>query len=205
EDAHSLLDRDPEAVVLVDPCLVGTAGHVAPPTFLLNIPANGLPQAALEIDAASIAQFAGKFCGVDRVAMIMAWPVGHVGDKRAATGPRSRRTGWKTRGEARIGGESVVEHVADQADDVTVVAFIAAADVIGFPNAAPLDHRHQRITMVGDVQPVTNVGAVAIDRQRLSFQCMNDYQWNQFFGVLVGTVIVRTIGYQDRHPIGWNE
>ena len=67
EDAHTLLDRDPEAVVLVDPCLVGTAGHVAPPIFLLNIPANGLPQAALETDAASIAQFAGQFRGVDRV------------------------------------------------------------------------------------------------------------------------------------------
>ena len=99
----------------------------------------------------------------------------------------------------------MVERVADQADDVAVVAFVAAADIIGFPNAAPLDHGHQRITMVGDVQPVTDVGPVAIDRQRLSFQCMNDHQWNQFLGVLVGTVIVRTIGYQGRHPVGWNE
>src|ERR1700688_846192 len=98
----------------------------------------------------------------------MARPIGHVSDKRAATGARSRRTGWKARGETWIGGESMVEHVANQADDVTVVAFVAAADVIGFPNAAPLDHGHQRITMVGDVQPVTDVGAVAIDRQRLS-------------------------------------
>src|SRR3982074_3379069 len=130
EDAHDLLNRDPETVVLVDPRPVGAAGHIAPPIFLVKIPANGLAESGLEPDAASIAEFAGEFCGVDRIAVIMARPVDHVGDKRAASIRRSCGTGRKAQREGWIGGESMVKRVADQADDAAVVLFVAAADII---------------------------------------------------------------------------
>src|SRR5205085_1393305 len=41
EDAHRL-DRDPKTVILVDPGLVGAAGHVAPPVLMPKIPKDGL-------------------------------------------------------------------------------------------------------------------------------------------------------------------
>ena len=87
EDAHSFLDRNPEAVVLVDPRLVGAAGHVAPPGFLVEVPMDGLAESRLETHAASAAEFGREFCGVDRITVVMARPVGHEIDKRAAARP----------------------------------------------------------------------------------------------------------------------
>lgn len=66
---RNVLDRDPEAVIFVDPRLVGTVDHVAPPIFMVKVPADGLAEPGLESDAASTAEFAGQFCGVDRVAV----------------------------------------------------------------------------------------------------------------------------------------
>src|SRR5260221_8434462 len=139
----SALTRDPEPVILVDPRLVSAAGHVAPPIFLVEVPANGLAQSGLEPDAASIAEFGREFRGVYRITVIVARPVGHVGDERAAARPGRRRTGWKALGEAFIGGERAVDRVADQPDHVEGVAFVAAAQIVGFPDATPLDHAHQ--------------------------------------------------------------
>ena len=92
EDAHDRLDRDPEAVILVDPGLVGAAGHLAPPVFMVEIPLHGPAEAVVEIDAAPVAEFAGEFAGVDGVAVVVAGPVGDEADQRAAGISGSRRT-----------------------------------------------------------------------------------------------------------------
>ena len=57
EDAHEPLDRDPETVILLDPRLVGAAGHVAPPILMVKVPVNCPAESCLEPDAASIAEF----------------------------------------------------------------------------------------------------------------------------------------------------
>src|SRR6266403_4702910 len=51
------LDRDPETVILLDPRLVGAAGHVAPPILMVKVPVNCPAESCLELDAASIAEF----------------------------------------------------------------------------------------------------------------------------------------------------
>ena len=75
------LNRDPEAVILGDPRLVGAAGHVAPPVLLVKVPANGLFKSAAEFDAAALAELAGEFGGVNRVAVIVTGAVGHITDQ----------------------------------------------------------------------------------------------------------------------------
>src|ERR1700686_5290216 len=122
------LDRDPEAVILVDPRLVGAAGDVPPPGFLVKVPVDGLTQSGIEADAASAAEFGREFLSVDRVAVVVAGPVGPEADQRKACCSRSRGTGREARRKGLIGGESIVERLADQADHVAVVAFVAAAD-----------------------------------------------------------------------------
>jgi hypothetical protein len=52
--------------------------------MMIEIPAYGLIEAALEIDSASIAEFGGEFRCVGRIAVIMARPVRYVADERAA-------------------------------------------------------------------------------------------------------------------------
>ena len=81
EDAHGALDRDPKAVILVDPGPVGAAGHVAPPLFVVEIPVHGPTDSAGKIDAAAAAEFAFEFYRVDRVAVVVTGTIGHEGDE----------------------------------------------------------------------------------------------------------------------------
>ncbi|MNN76564.1 hypothetical protein D3C81_1929530 [compost metagenome] len=48
----------------------------------------------------------------------------------------------------------------------------------------------QRAGMVFDVQPVTDLVAFAIDRQRLAFQCVENDQRDQFLGEMVRAIVV---------------
>src|SRR3954452_11648575 len=82
EDAHEYLDRAPEAVILVDPRLVGATGDVTPPCFMIEIPLHGLLQSTLETDTATAAEFGRELAGVDRIAVIVAGAVRHIGDQR---------------------------------------------------------------------------------------------------------------------------
>ena len=93
------LDRDPKAVVLVDPGLVGAAGDVAPPLLMVEIPVHRLPNSTLETDAAAAAEFVGQLGRVDRVAVIVAGAVGDKADQRAARAAGGGGAGRKARGE----------------------------------------------------------------------------------------------------------
>src|SRR6185312_6712865 len=126
EDAHGWLDRPPKTIVLVDPRLISAAGNVAPPGLMVEIPLHGLLQSGFETDAAAAAEVGRKLAGVDRVAVMGAWAVRHIGKERAAGAGAGRGTGGKARGEARVGGEGGIDRVADQANDVAVVALVAA-------------------------------------------------------------------------------
>src|SRR5207245_2948069 len=153
------LDRDPKAVILVDPGPVGAAGHVAPPLFVVEIPMDGPADAAGKIDAAAAAELAFEFYRVDRVAVVVTGTIGHERDQRSAGTARRCRTRRKARGELCIRDKGAIDQFADQADDIAVVLLVAAADIVGFSDAAALDHVDQRAAMVGDVKPVADIGA----------------------------------------------
>src|SRR5689334_18274473 len=99
--------------------------------------------------------------------MIMAGTIGYERDQRAGAAAGRRRTRRKSRGKRGVAAEGAVDGVADHAYDVAVVALVAAADIVGLADAAALDHGHQRVAVIRDVQPIPDVRAVAIDRQRL--------------------------------------
>src|SRR6266487_3834343 len=103
ENAHEWLDRAPEAVILVDPRLVGAAGDVTPPWLVVEVPLHGLLQSALETDAAAATEFGRELAGVDRIAVIVAGAVRHIGNELAAGTCRGCRTGRKARGEVSVG------------------------------------------------------------------------------------------------------
>jgi hypothetical protein len=70
---------------------------------------------------------------------------------------------------------------------------------------ASLNYIDQGVAVVRDVQPVADVGAVAINRQRFAFERVDNHQRNQFFRMLIRAVVVRTIGDQRWHPVGSDE
>ena len=56
--------------------------------------------------------------------------------------------------------------------------------------------------MVLDIEPVAHVLALAIDRQGLAFERVEDRQRDELFGEMIGPVIVRAVREHDRQAIG---
>src|SRR5690348_9733661 len=98
---------------------------------MVEIPVHRARDAIGKIDMAAFAEFSLKLGRIDGVTMVVAGTVGDEGDQRTAGLAGGGRAGWKTGGQSRVGGKGAVDGVADQADDVAVVALVAAADVVG--------------------------------------------------------------------------
>ena len=56
--------------------------------------------------------------------------------------------------------------------------------------------------MVLDIEPISDVVALPIDRQRLSREAPDDHVRNELLREMIGAVIVRAIGQESRKPIG---
>ncbi len=61
--------------------------------------------------------------------------------------------------------KQAVDNVADEAYHFPVGPFVATPDVISLPDASSFDHGHQGVAMIGNVQPVPDIGAIPVDRQ----------------------------------------
>src|SRR5262249_60615428 len=112
-----------EALAAVDPRAQGL-----PPGSVVEIPPHRLLEARFEMPARLPAQLAMHFGGVDGVALVMARPVGHERDQRAA---RLRRR------------HEPVEDRADVLDHREVRALALAAEIVALARAAPLDEGDQ--------------------------------------------------------------
>ncbi len=56
--------------------------------------------------------------------------------------------------------------------------------------------------MIFHVQPIPNVLALSIDRQRLPVADVVDEQGDEFFRELVRPVVVGAVGHDGRHSVG---
>ena len=124
--------------------------------------------------------------GVDRIAPVVAGPVGHERLQRAAAG---------------ADGRQFVEDVADQIDDLQVRTLVAAADVVLLTKPAGFERQQDTRAVIFDVHPVAHVAAVAVDRERTPFDGVQDHQRNQLLRELVGSVVVRAVGDDRRHAV----
>jgi hypothetical protein len=95
-----------------------------------------------------------------------------------------------------------VEDRAQRTHHVDIGLFVPAADVVGLAQRTRLEHAPDRAAVVGHVQPVAHLLAVAVDRQRLAGQRIVDHQRDQLFREVVGTVVVRAVGGQHRQAVG---
>ena len=59
-----------------------------------------------------------------------------------------------------------IDEREDPVGELDVGHFVAAADVVDLAGAAAFDQQVERAAMVLDVQPVADVEAVAVERQR---------------------------------------
>src|SRR3954452_21395050 len=83
-----------------------------------------------------------------------------------------------------------------------VLVLRAPADVERPSNDIPAHDAVNRHTVVLDEQPVANLTSITINRQRDTTQRIDDDQRDELFGKLIGPVVVRTVAYRDRKPVG---
>jgi len=85
-------------------------------------------------------------------------------------------------------------HDADQdLQKPDVLPLVLAADVVPLPGRAGPQDRPDGAVVVLHVDPVADVPAVAVDRERLALDHVEDHERQEFLGELVGAVVVRAI------------
>ena len=168
--------------------LVVAAGNVVEPFLVVEVPAHRLLDAFLELEAWFPAEFLLELGGVNRVARVVAQAVRHVGDEVHVLAFRA--------------AEQPIDSLDDDLDDVDVLPFVEAADVVGFGNLPVMENHVDGAGVVFYEEPVAHVFALAVNRQRLLVADVVDEQRNQLFGELVRTVVVTAVRDNCRHAVG---
>ena len=115
--------RSPGAVVLPDPVAIAARLHVRHPFWMIEVPLDRLANGGIERLCGAPTQFTLDLACIDRVAAIMARPIGYVGDEPGIASGRVR--------------SQFIQQSTDAADDLDVGLLVPAADVVSLANLAP--------------------------------------------------------------------
>ncbi len=167
-------------ILKVDPVFIRAALHVGDPLGVIQVPLNGFADAGLEGFGGLPAQLGFELARVDGVAAVVASAVGHIGDLLSVA--------------LAVGaGAQLVEQGAHGVDDLDVGLLVPAAHVVGLTQTAAFEHAADGAAMVFHVQPVANLHAIAVHRQRLARQGVDDHQRDELLGEVVRAVVVAAI------------
>ena len=98
--------------------------------------------------------------------------------------------------------EKLIDGLDDDLDDVDVLPFVEAADIVSFGDFAVMENHVNSAGMVFHEEPVAHVFALTVDRQRLLVADVVDEERNQLFGELVRAVVVAAVRDNRRHAVG---
>ncbi len=135
---------------------------------------HGLLEAGLEVTAWLPAQLMARFRSVDGVAPIVPRPVGYERDQLAARSP---------------GRPHAVEGRANIFHHRQIGALTVAAEIVALTRPPSVDEGDQTFRMVLDMQPIAHVRAVAVYRQRLAGERLEDGERDELFRELARSVI----------------
>ncbi len=168
--------------------LVITGSDVVHPGLVVKVPADGFLYALFKLEGGFPAKLALELGGVNGISQIVPGAVCDVGDKvhvctfRAAQEP--------------------VYGVNEHLDDVDVLPFVEAANVVGFGNLTLMENEVDCPGVVLNVEPVTDVLAFAVYRQGFPVTDVVDEKGYQLLRELVGTVVVGAVCDDGGHPEG---
>ena len=86
-------------------------------------------------------------------------------------------------------------------DDVDVLPFIEAPDIVRLGCLAFMEDEVYRPRVVLHIEPVPDILSLTVDRQRLAVTDIVDEQRDELFRELVRTVVVRAVRHYSRHPV----
>ena len=77
-----------------------------------------------------------------------------------------------------------------------------AADVVHFANYAMVDNHVDSFAVILNIEPVTDIKSLTVDRQRLLCQRIGNHERYQLFRELIRSVVVGTPGNCNRQAVG---
>ncbi len=114
---------------------------------LSRIPLDGLLDAVCKFCFRQPAELVVNLCRVNRVAHVMAFAVGHVGDQAFR----------------------LAKLLADDLYDIDVLHLVVSADVVDFADTTLVDDQVNGTAVIFDVQPVTYIFTLPYTGSGLSF------------------------------------
>src|SRR6267378_6719231 len=159
------------AIVECDPVAICITGDIRNPFLIFEVPTDRLAQTAVERFLRLPTKLAFDLARINPVAPIMAGPVLHESDLLPigfAVAPRL----------------ALVQDITDAMHHLKVRLLVRGADIVGLARPASRQHAPDCSTVVRNVEPVTNVLAVAVDRQPFSRESAANDKRDQFFGEL---------------------
>src|SRR5258708_46738 len=177
------------AIVECDPVAICITGDIRNPFLIFEVPTDRLAQAALERFLRLPTKLAFDLVRINSLAPTVAGPVPHESDLLPI--------GFVV--AARL---ALVQDVTDEMHHLKVRLLVRRANIVGLARPASLQHAPDCSAVVRNIEPVTNVLAVAVDRQRFSGESAANDKRDQFLRELIRAVIVGAIGGEDRQSIG---
>jgi len=149
-------------VVLAQPFSVLLGLDCFEPFGILEVPVDSLADAGGERLARGPAEFVGDPAGIDSVATVVARTIFDEFDLLAVA-------------FGVISWLQFVQQVADRMDDVHVRHFVVSADIVRAAKFASGDCSGDRGAVVVDVEPVSDLLTVAVNRKGFAGQGVHDH------------------------------
>ena len=86
--------------------------------------------------------------------------------------------------------------------EIAIGEFDTATDVVGLAGLAAAQHDLDAAAVIVHVQPIANIEPVAVERHLAIADEIRDKQWNDFFGKLIGPVVIGAARTRNIEPVG---
>ncbi|MNH14501.1 hypothetical protein D3C79_740940 [compost metagenome] len=83
-------------------------------------------------------------------------------------------------------------------NDFQILFLVMTTDVVGFANHTCGNHGIECTGVIFYIEPVTDLVALAVDRQRLAIQGVEDHQRDQLLGEVAWAVVIGAVGDNGR-------
>ncbi len=112
---------------------------------------------------------------INRIAAVMAWSIGNIRNLVAV------RAFFR---------HDLIQQIANSVHNVQVLLFVMTTDVVSLSRFTLSHYGVKRTRMVFYIEPVADLVAFAVNRQRFTVQGVQDNQRDQFFREMIRTVVV---------------
>ena len=143
--------------------LIFSRNNILPPRLMIQIPTDCLLDAISKFSFRQPAKFCVDFCRIDSVAAVVAFAVFYVGNEAFR----------------------LAQFLQDKLYNVDVCHFVVTTDIVSLSYGSFMDDEVDGFAVVFHIEPVTDVFAISVNRERLVIKGIGNHEGNQLFRELV--------------------